>query len=454
MFDIPTPFKTKANSVAQGIAFGGLLAMLGLVGCATSVKLGSNAQKPYQWESLSHHPQLAWHRHRADSAALFVRIPANEPLHLRKDGGSPFRYSFEIEVLVNPVEWPETESRESPPAVLHTFKWEGCSDPDVDFLTARFSFPVATGRYRIVHTVRDLHRGADVTGLALLDGWSPEAPVRCLAFNTETGNPAWNMGLPAGSRMGLLVPADRASALWSHSHLPPIDSFPSAPFLDRNIAELRFPESTFPRLPLTPIESDGVIFPEGDWTGWKLILWDGEAGLHRWQTQGDDRPIVLAARQAHFPEMRDLDEMIRATRYIAKRQEYQSMRKARDPKRALDEFWLAFGNSPEESRRLIATYYGRVHEANVHFSGLKEGWCTDRGMVHIIFGHADRIRRDRMGETWVYGDEGDVNALVFRFSRKNRRDDINAFELERHPGFRSPWEAMIGSWRRGKVRKR
>ena len=41
----------------------------------------------------------------------------------------------------------------------------------------------------------------------------------------------------------------------------------------------------------------------------------------------------------HFPVMRDLDEMTRATRYIAKRDEYQTMRKARDPKRALDEFW-------------------------------------------------------------------------------------------------------------------
>jgi len=152
--------------------------------------------------------------------------------------------------------------------------------------------------------------------------------------------------------------------------------------------------------------------------------------------------------------MRDLDEMIRATRYIAKRDEYQTMRKARDPKRALDEFWLQFGEDPEEARQLIATYYGRVREANVHFSGLKEGWCTDRGMVHIIFGHADRVRRDRIGETWIYGDEGDVNALVFRFSRRERGDDFNAFELERYPGFRSPWEAMVGSWRRGKVRKR
>jgi len=389
-----------------------------------------------------------------DSASLFVNVPAHEPLHLREGGDSPFRYSIEVELLVDPMEWPETDIGESPPAVLHRFRWEGRPDPDVHHLTARFSFPLPTGRYRIVHTVRDLHRGADVTGATLLDGWSPEAPVRSLAFDPRTGEPAWEHELPAYGRMGLLVPADLASGLWSHSHLAPVDSFPSAPFLDRSVAELRFPDAVSRQLPLTPAASDGAVLPEGDWQGWKLLLWDGEAGLHRWVAQEGGRPVIVAARRAHFPEMRDLDEMIRATRFIAKRNEYQAMRKARDPKRALDEFWLQFGEDPEEARQLIATYYGRVREANVHFSGLKEGWSTDRGMVHIIFGHADRVRRDRIGETWIYGDEGDVNALVFRFSRRDRGDDFNAFELERYPGFRSPWEAMVGSWRRGKVRKR
>ncbi|MGB1572647.1 MAG: GWxTD domain-containing protein, partial [Flavobacteriales bacterium] len=279
-------------------------------------------------------------------------------------------------------------------------------------------------------------------------------PARTLAFDPTTGAPAWDHVLPSGRRMGLLVPADLATGFWEHGHLAPVDSFPSAPFLDRSVAELLFPEQTDRHLPLTPTDGDNLRLPEGSWKDWKVLTWSGEAGIHRWAPSGGLRPVLVSGRRPHFPVMRDLDEMIRATRYIAKRDEYQTMRKARDPKRALDEFWLQFGEDPEEARQLIATYYGRVREANVHFSGLKEGWCTDRGMVHIIFGHADRVRRDRIGETWIYGDEGDVNALVFRFSRRERGDDFNAFELERYPGFRSPWEAMVGSWRRGKVRKR
>jgi GWxTD domain-containing protein len=152
--------------------------------------------------------------------------------------------------------------------------------------------------------------------------------------------------------------------------------------------------------------------------------------------------------------MRDVPEMIRATRYIATRDEYRTMREARNPKAALDNFWLQFVGRPEQARELIRTYYGRIHDANVFFSGLKEGWSTDRGMVYVVFGHPDRTRRDRFGETWIYGEEGDVNALIFRFSNRASGDDFNTYELERYPGFRSPWEAMVSSWRRGKIRRR
>lgn len=444
----------RRSRLAPGTWMLVLLGLGGLTGCSTPERLGSNAQKPYQWESLSHHPQLAWHRHRADSATLFVRLPAHELLHLREGLDAPFRYSIEVELIVDPLEWPETGTGEAPPTLLHRFRWEGMPDPEADDLIARFSFPLATGRFRIVHTVRDLHRGADVTGSTLMDGWSPDAPARTLAFDPTTGAPAWDHVLPSGRRMGLLVPADLATGFWEHGHLAPVDSFPSAPFLDRSVAELLFPEETDRQLPLTPTDGDDLRLPEGNWDDWRVLTWAGGPGIHRWAPPGGPRPVLVSGRRPHFPVMRDLDEMIRATRYIAKRDEYQTMRTARDPKRALDEFWLQFGEDPEEARQLIATYYGRVREANVHFSGLKEGWCTDRGMVHIIFGHADRVRRDRIGETWIYGDEGDVNALVFRFSRRERGDDFNAFDLERYPGFRSPWEAMVGSWRRGKVRKR
>ena len=423
-------------------------------GCSSTARLGSNASKPYLWEQLPHHPQLAWHRFSADSAAVYVRMPAHEPLHLREEMDSPFRFSIELELLIAPTGWPAGEQENRPSSMLYQFRWEEPAQKGRSELVGRFTFPLPKGKYRIVHTVRDLHRGSDVTGVRAFDGWSADAPERCLAFDRKTGHPAWNNNLPLDGTCALLVPPDLSNATWTYAQLPPVDSFPSAPFLDRPPPVIRFPAGVRAVAKSSSALPEDTPIPEGQWAQWAVLEWENKAGAHQWSAGLNSPAIQLSARRASFPIMRDLDNMIRATRFIASRQEYKMMRNARDPKKALDDFWLGFAPSAESARSLIATYYGRVREANVHFSGLKEGWCTDRGMVHIIFGHSDRVRRDNQGETWIYGEEGDVNALIFRFSRKNRGDDFNQFELERYPGFRSPWEAMVSSWRRGKVRNR
>lgn len=430
----------------------GLLAFM-VWGCQSPPTLGTNVQQPYLWESLPHHPQFAWHRHSPDSARVYVTLPAFEPLHLRENRNQPFRYSLQLELVVEPIEVPNDSARARPEWAQLRFDWNGEAREGKQTLTEQFTFPLPQGRYRITHTLRDQHRGSAVAGAILLDGWSQDAPIRALAFNAETGQPAWDRNLTAGSPLGLLVPPDLCTGPWSLSVLPPVDSFPSAPFLDRTPAEIRFPEPELTLLPQTEPLPD-LSLPPGDWTGWGVLLWEGALGVHRWSLPASARQLVIPVRRPHFPVMRDLDEMMRATRYIATRDEYVAMKEARDPKRALDNFWLQFAGNPREARELIRTYYGRVLDANVHFSGLREGWRTDRGMVHVVFGHPDITRNDRFGETWVYGEDGDVNALIFRFSASRSGDDFNLYELERYPGFRSPWEAMVSSWRRGKIRKR
>ena len=445
----------------QGLRIGFLTApvvllLLLLGGCQSTSTLGTDAQRPYQWENLPHHPSYAWHRHRSDSATVFIQLPAHEPLHLRENRDLPFRYSLKLSLVIQPTELPDGDTLDLMDRYTQIdFRWQGEADPDRQKLTARFTFPLPLGRYQISHTLMDLHRGAQVTGALLMDAWLPDAPVRSLPFNTATGEPVWDMQLSADTEAGLLIPPDQAARTWAHSFLPPVDTFPSAPFLDRTPAVLEFPESGMSMVPV-PAEGQGVQLPPGNWRGWGLLRWPAEPGVHRWSTQAEGRPraVVLPARRPHFPVMRDVEEMIRATRYIATRDEYRTMREARDLKKALDTFWMQFSGSAEEARNLIRTYYGRVHEANVHFSGLREGWRTDRGMVMVVFGHPDRTRRDRYGETWIYGEEGDINALIFRFSRRPAGDDFNVLELERYPGFRSPWEAMVSSWRRGKIRRR
>ena len=80
-----------------------------------------------------------------------------------------------------------------------------------------------------------------------------------------------------------------------------------------------------------------------------------------------------------------IEDLIAPLRYIAARSEYQRLTTAEHPKLALDEFWLACSSSPEAAQP-AQTYYARVEEANAAFSGMTEGWRTDRGMIHVVFG--------------------------------------------------------------------
>ena len=144
--------------------------------------------------------------------------------------------------------------------------------------------------------------------------------------------------------------------------------------------------------------------------------------------------------------------MIQSSRYITSRKEYERMGNAADPKAALDAFWLNCGNEKEASATLIATYYGRVEEANPYFSGVHPGWRTDRGMVHIVFGVPNKVRRGSDSEWWIYGEEGSTNALVFRFLHVEHPWDNEFYVLSRSMQFRSPWDRMVTNWRNGRIK--
>ena len=92
-----------------------------------------------------------------------------------------------------------------------------------------------------------------------------------------------------------------------------------------------------------------------------------------------------------------------------------------------------------------------MEEANRYFSGVVPGWKTDRGMVHIIFGIPDKIRRTRESEWWLYGEEGTANAVNMRFLRKDHPWDPSFFVLGRSIQYRVAWDRMVTNWRNGRV---
>ncbi len=118
--------------------------------------------------------------------------------------------------------------------------------------------------------------------------------------------------------------------------------------------------------------------------------------------------------------------------------------------------WVKFwGNAsldePQKAEKLIQEFNRRVEYANCFFSAHKEGWKTDRGMVYLLFGPADRVISDIRGEVWSYGFTNSVQR-EFVFARNPSGLHKNDFVLERNIGYREIEFAAIQRWKNGWVR--
>lgn len=152
-----------------------------------------------------------------------------------------------------------------------------------------------------------------------------------------------------------------------------------------------------------------------------------------------------------FPEITKLEQMVEPIRYISTSSEYKSIKAAINPKKAIDAFWLKLGREEQRTKDMIKEYYSRVENANLHFTSYKEGWKTDRGIIHIIYGKPTNIYKTVDSETWIYGEENNILSTKFTFYKKNNFMSGNDFELIRNPEYKNAWYRAVDLWRQAKV---
>ncbi len=127
------------------------------------------------------------------------------------------------------------------------------------------------------------------------------------------------------------------------------------------------------------------------------------------------------------------------------------MAAAPDLRKAVERFWMDASGDRERAREAIRIYYGRVENANRHFTAQVEGWRTDRGLVHIIFGTPTSIYKSDTGETWIYGEENNLMSLTFTFNKRKGPFSDNDLVLDRDPMLKGAWYRNVESWRNGRV---
>jgi GWxTD domain-containing protein len=391
-----------------------LLISATMAGCAVSSSVSDDSsRRPYDYEARMLHPEMSFQAFSPDSARLFMRIDREELLYTREKEGSPFIAEIRWEVAGKSWQAKDTLNAKTPR------EWR---------LEATWAI---NGSERDL-VLRDLRRNT-----------STKQRVDLVRF--EEG--IWVMnsaGWPVASgqmHIGDTVFLSSAEPhQWTHRGLDLKPWLPAPP-----MTGLRDRSDTLKTSPMGVLS----VLTEGPWAGWSQ--WIVESGIHTFSAPGFARTWVASGRGADFPEVRNLADLIESTRYITSRKEYTRMQEAADPKAALDDFWLACHSDPDRAASLISTYYGRVEEANRYFSGVQEGWRTDRGMVHIVFGLPTHLRNGNNYEHWIYGEEGSANSVTFRFSHRPTALDANRYVLQRSILYRMAWDRTITNWRNGRI---
>lgn len=175
-------------------------------------------------------------------------------------------------------------------------------------------------------------------------------------------------------------------------------------------------------------------------------------GIYFFQTDTHSlRGVTLMCFDHEFPLVTKTKQLIEATRYLTTRKEYEQLKGAADQKAAIDHFWVEIGGNYERARGLIRAYYNRVQEANRLYTSYLEGWKTDRGMVHLIFGRPQSIYRDQETEQWSYANMPGFPDLMFVFRKMNNPFTDNDYALIRQPVYENVWYLAVDQWRQGRI---
>jgi GWxTD domain-containing protein len=160
-------------------------------------------------------------------------------------------------------------------------------------------------------------------------------------------------------------------------------------------------------------------------------------------------------RPAEYPRLTHLDQLIDALDYIATPKEMTDIRQAGDAvarKKRFDAFWGRTSGNPRAASDALGRYYSRVEEANRAYSGFKEGWKTDRGMVFIVMG-PPLFTEDSIDELrWFYSYDDRNPGRYFVFDRvRGLFDDFNLphYVLTRSMDQEREWRLAVRRWRRG-----
>ena len=159
------------------------------------------------------------------------------------------------------------------------------------------------------------------------------------------------------------------------------------------------------------------------------------------------------ATEYKYPRVSRAEELVATLLYVATDEERRILRNAKAPKTKLDDFWMNLGGDKEFARKMIKNFYRKIELANLYFTGYKEGWKTDQGMIFIIFGTPNEIYKQEGKEIWFYEKRNSIPTITFIFERKVGPLKKPIVELHHSGEYGPVWFQTVDLWRKGILEK-
>lgn len=152
-----------------------------------------------------------------------------------------------------------------------------------------------------------------------------------------------------------------------------------------------------------------------------------------------------------FPKTRTPEQLIDPLVYILSKPEFEDLKKAKNPKLAVDNFWIDAAGGVGRGKELIRIYYNRVYFANYYFTNNRPGWKTDRGMIYVVYGPPQKLRKTARTETWIYELKDKNQEIKFTFTYQPNLYNVKHYRLDRSQNHEWRWKEAVDSWRRGDI---
>lgn len=412
-----------------------LLVTAGAPGCGSYVPVaaGDNFAYLYGKGAAAVRLQARVYQPDAGHAVIYFKLRTADLLYKGSGGGGPYH----ARVVMSYEAYPAPGSRNLLDSASTFVKDQSMlPNEDKELIGSMQLKNAGDAPFVLRITARDLNRDAESTVMLSVDRRLSGGGQEFLPLGAK-GLPLFDDHPPPGTVLS--VESDNhAGALLHVGHYPPVTKLPAPVFA----------ESAPPALDAAPDSSFTIrVQPDG-----RFNFTVGANGFYHFRadTSSMEGYTVFVPTEA-YPGVSTAQDMVAPLRYITSSKEWEAMATASDPRKEVERFWTDAAGSRDRAREAIAGYYGRVESANRHFTSYTEGWKTDRGLVHIIFGTPTTIRKNANSETWVYGDETNLMSLVFNFVRRTEPFSDNDLVLQRDPRLKSAWYRNVESWRNGRI---